>query len=129
MSAPVRPVLDSVRYPFGVDPEAGRLAQEPDYDEHVEQLILQVLFTSPGERINRPDFGCGLRRMVFAPNSDATAQLLEVMVLQSLEKWLESVISVDRVKVVARDEVLEVHLSYLLKARGKRRYLNLVVTP
>ena len=58
MSASVRPVLDSVRYPFGVDPEAGRLAQEPDYDEHVEQLILQVLFTSPGERINRPDFGC-----------------------------------------------------------------------
>jgi uncharacterized protein len=120
--------MEAVRYPFAVDVEAGRLAQEPDYPEHVEQLILQVLFTSPGERINRPDFGCGLRRMVFAPNSDATAQLIQVMVLQALERWLASVIAVDQVRVVSRDEVLEVHLAYLLKARGERKYLNLEVT-
>jgi len=128
MTAPTKPVVESVRYPFAVDAEAGRLAQEPLYAQHVEQMILQVLFTAPGERVNRPDFGCGLRRMVFAPNSDATAQLIEVMVLQAMEKWLDTVITVDQVKVVSRDEVLEVRLAYLLKARGERRYLNLEVT-
>jgi uncharacterized protein len=124
----MKPAIESIRYPFSIDANAGRLAQEPLYVEHVEQMIKQVLFTAPGERINRPDFGCGLRRMVFAPNSDASAQLLQVMVLQSLDKWLGSVIAVDSVKVVAKNETLEVHLAYLLKARGERRYLNLEVT-
>lgn len=120
-------VTESVRYPLGVDDSAGRLAQEPVYAAHVEQLIKQVLLTGPGERINRPDFGCGLRRMVFAPNADATAQLLQVMVLQSLEKWLASAITVDSVTVCAVDDTLELHLVYVLKARGERRYLNLEV--
>jgi len=124
----MKPTIESVRYPFAVDGNAGRLAQEPLYAEHVEQMIKQVLLTAPGERINRPDFGCGLRRMVFAPSSDATAQLLQVMVLQSLDRWLGTVISVDSVRVVANNEVLELHLAYLLKARGERRYLNLEVT-
>jgi hypothetical protein len=121
--------IDSVRYPFGVDAGAGRLAQEPDYAQHVEQMIRQVLLTAPGERINRPDFGCGLRQMVFAPNSDAAAQLLRVMVQQAVERWLDSVITVDTVDVLATTEVLQVRLVYVLKARGDRRYLNLEVTP
>jgi uncharacterized protein len=124
-----RDATDAVRFPFGVDTGAGRLAQEPDYAQHVEQMIRQLLLTAPGERINRPDFGCGLRRMVFAPNSDAAAQLLRVMVQQSLQRWLDSVITVDTVEVVAADELLQVRLVYLLKARGDRRYLNLEVTP
>lgn len=124
----MKPVIESIRYPFAVDASAGRLAQEPQYAAHVEQLIKQVLLTAPGERINRPDFGCGLRRMVFAPNSDASAQLLEVMVMQALERWLATVITVERVKLLARDETLEVQLAYVLKARGERRYLNLEVT-
>lgn len=124
----MKPTIESVRYPFSVDASAGRLAQEPQYAAHVEQMIEQVLLTAPGERINRPDFGCGLRRMVFAPNSDASAQLLEVMVLQALDRWLSTVISVDRVKLISRDETLEVQIAYVLKARGERRYLNLEVT-
>src|SRR5262245_49006957 len=124
----MNPIIESVRYPFAVDEAAGRLAQEPVDAEHVEQMVKEVLFTSRGERISRPDFGCALRRMVFAPNSDAAAQLLQVMVLQPLEQWLRTVITVDSVKVVAVDESLEVHLAYVLKARGERRYLNLEVT-
>ena len=118
---------ESLLYPFSVDDSAGRLAQEPVYAAHVEQLIKQVLLTGPGERINRPDFGCGLRRMVFAPNADATAQLLQVTVMQSLEKWLASVITVDSVVVRAVDDALELRLVYVLKARGERCYLNLEV--
>jgi phage baseplate assembly protein W len=118
--------IDSIRYPFAID-RGGRLAEETDYAAHVEQLMKQVLFTNPGERINRPDFGCGIRRMVFAPNSDATAELLRVMVSQALDRWLGSLITVSEVKVSALDEVLAVGIAYILKARGVKRYLNLEV--
>jgi len=121
-------ITESVRYPFAVDVNAGRLAQEPDYPTHVEQMIKQLLFTGPGERVNRPDFGCGLRRMLFAPNSTVTAQLLQITILQACEKWLDSVITVDHVEVDAIDSTLQVQLVYVLKARGERRYLNLEVT-
>lgn len=123
----MKPISDSLRYPFAVDSEAGRLAQEPDYAAHVDQLVRQTLLTSPGERINRPDFGCGLRRMVFAPNSPATASLLQVMILQALERWLADVVSVDQVRVVEADARLEVTIAYVINARAQRRILNLVV--
>ena len=121
--------ITSIRYPFAVNAGLGRLAQEVNYAAHVEQLIRQVLFTNPGERINRPDFGCGIRRMVFAPNSEATASLTQVAVYQALAKWLGNLIEVDRVEVKAVEEVLEVKIAYFLKARQERRYLNLEVTP
>lgn len=124
MSEPIK----AIRYPFAIDAGLGRLAREGDYAAHVEQLMRQVLFTAPGERINRPDFGCGIRRMVFAPNSEAVAGLTQVTVLQALEKWLGDLIEVDRVEVQAVEEVLEVKIAYFLKARQERRYLNLEVT-
>lgn len=120
--------ITSVRYPFAVDAGLGQLALESDYEEHVEQLILQVLFTNPGERINRPDFGCGLRRMVFAPNSEATASLVQVTVVQALEEWLSDVIDVSEVTVKALDEELQVRIAYTLKTSQERRYLNVEVT-
>ena len=120
--------ITAIRYPFAIDAGLGRLAQEKDYPAHVEQLMRQVLFTNPGERINRPDFGCGIRRMVFAPNSESSASLAQVTVYQALEKWLGNLIKVDGVEVQAVEEVLEVKIAYFLKARQERRYLNLEVT-
>jgi phage baseplate assembly protein W len=117
----------SIKYPFAIDATRGRLAEEEDYAEHVDQLIKQVLFTTPGERINRPDFGCGIKRMVFAPNSVVTAALAQVTIYQSLTKWLGDAISVNDVKAVAIDERLEITIAYTLKTRQERRYLNLVV--
>ena len=118
-----------VRFPLAIDSGAGRLAEERDYAAYVEQLIKQVLLTSPGERVNRPDFGCGLRQMVFAPNSDITASLTRVAVVQALDRWLGELIRVEDVKVTARDETLEVGVAYTLRTRGERRYLNVEVTP
>lgn len=120
--------IKSIRHPVSVDAGLGHLAQETDYAAHVEQLMKQVLFTNPGERINRPDFGCGLRRMVFAPNSDVTASLTRVTVFQALDRWLGRLIEVDKVKVTAVEETLEVGIAYILRARGERRYLNLQVS-
>ena len=115
------------QYPFAVDSGLGQLATQTDYAEHVEQLIKQVLFTNPGERINRPDFGCGIRRMVFAPNSQESASLAQVTIFQALEKWLSPLIKVDQVEVNAVEETLNIKIGYLLKARQDRRYLNLEV--
>lgn len=118
----------SIHYPIGIDKGLGRLSVEENYAEHVEQMIKQVLFTNPGERINRPDFGCGIRRMVFAPNSEVSASLTQVTVYQALEKWLGNLIDVSQVNAEAKDEVLEIKIVYVLKARQERRYLNLEVT-
>ena len=119
--------LHSIRYPFAIDQNLGTLAEENDFSNHVRQMIIQVLFTNPGERINRPDFGCGLRRMVFAPNSDATASLLQVLITQSLNKWLGGVIQTEAVEVQAIDEKLEVKIVYMLKAKLKREFLNIKI--
>jgi len=125
----MEPVFTSLRFPLSVDAGLKRVAQEPDYSEHVEQLIIQLLLTSPGERINRPDFGCGLKRMVFAPNNPAAATLAQTAVHRSLTQWLGSVIEVSSVQVQAIAETLEVRVAYIIKARGEKRYLNLEVAP
>lgn len=118
----------SIRHPIAVDGALGRLQEEVNYPEHVDQLIRQVLFTSPGERINRPDFGCGVKRLVFAPNSEVSAALAQVTIFEALTKWLGTAIAVNDVKVFAIEERLEIKIAYTLKARGERRYLNLEVT-
>lgn len=119
----------SLRYPIAVDPARGRLAQEQDFDAHVEQLVMQVLLTAPGERINRPDFGCGVRRLVFAPGGEVAATLAQTTVYQALTKWLGSAISVIEVTARAEDALLQIRVGYVVKARGERRYLNLQVAP
>jgi phage baseplate assembly protein W len=118
----------NIRYPFAIDREFGTMATEKNFEAHVRQMILQVLLTNPGERINRPDFGCGIRRMVFAPNSDVTASLAQMTIIQSLNKWLGPLIEVGEVKVKAIEERLEVSISYLIKAMSEPQYLNVEVT-
>jgi len=117
----------SIKHPFAIDLGRGRLAEEEDYAKHVEQMMFQVLFTAPGERINRPDFGCGVKRLVFAPNNEVSASLAQVTIFQSLTRWLGTAITVNDVKALAIDERLEITIAYTLKARGERRYLNLEV--
>ena len=118
----------SLRFPFAIDRAQGQVTQERDYAEHVEQLIRQVLLTAPGERIDRPDFGCGVKRLVFAPGGDVAATLAQTVVYQALDKWLATVISVHAVTVTAQDARLYIRVAYAIRARGERRYLNLEVT-
>jgi uncharacterized protein len=81
-------------------------------DRHVRNLIRQVLLTSPGERVNRPDFGCGLRELVFAPNSEALATAVQFRVEAALQRWLAEAIKVHDVRVVRRDAALEITVVY-----------------
>jgi phage baseplate assembly protein W len=124
MSTPIT----SIRFPFAIDRRLGRLAQEREYDEYIKQLIRQVLFTAQGERINRPDFGAGVKRLVFAPNSPATASLARTLIFQALTTWLGTLIRTDEVKAEAVDERLNITIVYTVLARRERRFLNLEVT-
>ncbi len=118
----------AIRYPFAINRPVGRLAQEPDYEEYIKQLIMQVLLTSPGERVHRPEFGAGLRRMIFAPNSPGTASLTQTVVFEALDRWLGRLIRVDDVTAEARDERLDVTVVYTILARREQRFLNVEVT-
>lgn len=120
--------INSIKYPFAVDRGLKTLAEENEYREHVIQLIKQVLLTNPGERVNRPDFGCEIRRMLFNPNSEVSASLAQVSIFQALEKWLGTVISVENVKVQPIEERLEIRVVFVIKALQERTYLNLEVS-
>jgi Bacteriophage baseplate protein W len=99
---------------------AGRTATT-DEDDHVRDLIFSVLFTNPGERVNRPDFGCGLKALVFAPASQAVAAATKVLVKGSLQKWLEQEIEVEDVDVEAIESTLVVTVAYRRRVGGGRR--------
>ena len=101
-----------VGFPLTVS-SAGHLA-DPDYERHVEQMIELVLFTAPGERVNRPDFGCGLLQLIQGPATDAIASATEYLVRGALLKWLGDVISVRQVEVTAVDSTLRIRLAYVL---------------
>lgn len=110
-------------YPFRID-EHGRTASA-DEDAHVRQLIEQVLFTSPGERVNRPTLGSGLMSMVFAPASEALGAAVQQLVQSSLQQWLGDRIQVEGVNVEQRDSLLQVTVRYLVRRTQERQTLEL----
>jgi phage baseplate assembly protein W len=103
----------NVDFPYHFDAR-GRTA-EVDYDAHVRDLIEQVLFTAPGERLNRPDFGSGLLRLVFAPNSSELAATTQYLVQGSLQQYLGDLIQVDAVDVTSEDSTLRVLVRYVVR--------------
>jgi hypothetical protein len=96
----------------------GHTALAPTADEHVRQMLEQLLFTRPGERVNRPDFGCGLLDLVFGPNTPELAAALRVTISAAVQQWLGDVIELQMVAVEAVDERLLVNLAYLVSATG-----------
>ena len=121
-------IAHRIRYPFAINPLLGRLRQEADYDEYIRQLIKQVIFTAPGERINLPQFGGGVQRLIFAPNSLAGASLAQTLIYQSLTTWLSTLIKVNDVKTENDEEKLLITVDYTVLQRGERRFLNVEVT-
>jgi phage baseplate assembly protein W len=104
----------NIAFPYHFDAR-GRTASAADDDAHIRDLIEQVLFTAPGERVNRPDFGSGLMRPVFAPNSDELAATTQYLGQGALQQYLGDLIQVDAVDVTSEDATLRVSVRYLVR--------------
>jgi uncharacterized protein len=102
----------NIKYPFQFDGR-GRTAATDD-SGHIRDMIEQLLFTNPGERVNQPDLGSGLLQMVFAPNSPELAAALQLTVQAALQRFLGDVISLQQVQVTAQNSALTVVVKYLL---------------
>lgn len=111
--------MTDLDYPFGFD-VTGR-TRTAGREDHVRDLVEQVLFTAPGERVNRPQFGSGLLGLVFEPNSTALAAATRARVDGALQLWLAEVIRVEAVQVRAEDAILEVTVAYVVRATQERR--------
>lgn len=122
--ASLAPFARRFHFPMRVNQASGRIAEEAHYDDYIRQLIRQVLLTAKGERINRPNFGAGVRRLVFAPLSDATAMLARTMIYEALTQWLTAVIKVESIEARANQSTLSITITYRVIAHGERRYLN-----
>ena len=100
-----------IDYPFQIERSgATRLTGEAD---HLRDLLEQLLLTSPGERLNRPDFGCGLLRHTFEPNAPEVAAALQFTVQSAIQRWLGDVLEPRTVTVTSDGAALEVVVAYL----------------
>ena len=108
-----------IDFPFHVDGR-GHTALTGD-DDHVRDMIEQILFTAPGERVNRPDFGSGLIQLVHGPNSPELATALQFTIQAALQRWLGDVAEVASVDVESDDAVVRVAVAYAVRSTGARR--------
>jgi uncharacterized protein len=107
-----------VRVPHGFD-HRGRTAEAESYEDHVRDMIELLLFTSPGERVNRPDFGTGVLQLVFAPNSAELAASVEYTTHAGLTRWLSDIVAVQELQVTADDSTLRVDVRYVVLRTGQ----------
>jgi phage baseplate assembly protein W len=112
-----------IDFPFHLDP-AGRTATAAPVD-HIREMVELVLFTNPGERVNRPDFGAGLRNLVFGPNSPELAAALKISTQAALQRWLGDLISVDELTVTSEDATLSATVGYTVTATGQHQTITL----
>ena len=103
----------NIDYPFHFDRRGRTAAADPD--DHIRDMIEQFLLTSPGERVNRPDFGSGLLQMVFAPNSPEIATALQFTIQAGLQQWLGDLIEVKKLEVISVDAQLCVEVQYVVR--------------
>ena len=108
-----------IAFPYHFD-SRGRTALAAR-DDHVREMIEQLIFTNPGERVNRPDFGSGLLQLVFAPNSPELAATVQFTLQAALQRWLGDVIEVRTLEVSSVDAALRIELTYLVRRSGEQQ--------
>jgi hypothetical protein len=118
-------------YPFRIDPASGQAAQT-NYATHVDQMIRQILLTTPGERADLPQFGCGLRQLIFAPHSDALDATTKILVQQALSEWLSDQVTVRNVTVgppaPGQEQTLLVEIDYILVETQSQKQIAILVS-
>jgi hypothetical protein len=116
----------NIDFPFHFD-ASGRTATADD-DAHIREMIEQLLFTNPGERVNRPDFGSGLMQLVFAPNSPEIAAALQFTLRGAIQRWLGDLIELQDLQVTSVDSTLTIDLRYLRRQTGRTQTAQITRT-
>ena len=109
----------NIAYPLSITNEG--LIATTGYSQHIEQLIEQVLFTMPGERVNLPDFGTGITRLIFNPDNAEMVSATQFLIQGALQQWLGNLIQVQAVQVGAEDSTLNVTIQYIIKQTKQPR--------
>ena len=114
-------------FPYQIDGRGrSREARRDDNnDEYINGLIEQVLFTAPGERLMRPDFGSGLQQLLFAGNSPELAATTQMLVQGALQQWLGNLIVIESVNIEAVDSALNVEVTYIVRRSQNRQQVNI----
>lgn len=110
-------------FPFSISSNGTLTASSGD--EAIRGKIIQVLFTAPGERVNLPEFGCGLFNLVFEPNDVVLADAMEFTVGQALTRWLRDEIIVDAVSVEAEQETAMIEIVYTKRVDLSRQMVRI----
>ena len=103
------------RFPYQIDGRGCSAQASSDDDAYIRDLMEQVLLTSPGERVNRPDFGSGLLGVIFLPGGDVVAAAVQANVQSSLQRWLAELVQVEAVRVDVQDTTVEVTVQYVVQ--------------
>jgi uncharacterized protein len=103
----------NIDYPFHFDGR-GRTAATTD-DDHIRDMLEQLIFTSPGERVNRPDFGSGILQLIFAPNSPELAATLQFTLQAAIQRWLGDVLELQSLEVTSIDSLLTINVEYVVR--------------
>lgn len=114
----------NIDFPFHLD-SRGQTALADD-NNHIRDMIEQLIFTNPGERVNRPDFGSGLLQLIFAPNSPELAATVQFTVQAAIQQWLGDVIDIQDLDVEALDSALKINLSYVVRRNNQQQTASLV---
>ena len=109
----------NIDYPFHFDNQ-GRSATAND-DTHIKEMLEQLLFTNPGERVNRPDLGSGLQQLVFGPNSPELAAALQFTLQAAIQKWLGDLINLQGLSVTSEEAKLNIFISYVVRRTNEQQ--------
>jgi hypothetical protein len=117
-----------LKYPYSVS--GSGIPNTTTADDHLRDLILQVLFTNPGERVNLPEFGVGVERLVFEPSSDALRASTQFLISTGLQRWLGDRIDVQQVTVSSvpdEEETVTIDITYTIKSTAQRQQVQVQV--
>lgn len=109
----------NIDYPFHFD-SRGHTASAAD-DDHIREMIEQLLFTNPGERVNRPDFGGGLLRLIFGPASPELAAALKFALQGSLQRQLGDLIELQTLDVSSQDSTINIVIQYVVRRTNQQQ--------
>jgi Bacteriophage baseplate protein W len=113
-------------YPFHFD-SRGRTASTPT-DDHVRDMLEQLLFTNAGERVNRPDFGSGIQQLIFGPTSPELAAALQYTLKAAVQRWMSDIIELQALEVVSEDSTLSIFIQYLVRRTNEQQVAQLTRT-